>query len=731
MSRSIELAKKVGNILKNEGPKSLAKKSFSYVKATNARIQAKKYDGKIFKDVLFINGVNFNQLPHPPRYRVLHQLEQLRANNMDCDQRFFMELYPDLVRMYRAFIVYRAPYTEQLGEFIRLAKSLNKTVIYDIDDLVIDTKYTDTIKYLDTMSNEEREGYNQGVRDMQKTLKMCDAVITTTERMASELKHYCPIVFINRNTASEEMVRLSEDAYKELKNQVKPNQTVKMGYFSGSITHNDDFILIQPAVQQIMSEFQNVELHIVGLLDIPKEFEGFKERVIAHPFMDWKALPKLIGKMDINLAPLENNLFNEAKSENKWVEAALVRVPTVASNVGAFKKMMQQNLTGLLCDSTSDWYEALKLLITNPEVREELGQNAYRYCVKNCTTIYTGYPLKEFIKGIMNKNIAFVLPSLNISGGVMVAFEHAGILKRNGYDVTIINCDLDKRLWIDFSGERFPVIPRKYAKFKGSFDKAVSTAWFTNEFLEKYMNIHQRFYLVQGFETDFYEAEDPFKSHANKTYSPIAPMQFLTVSKWCQDWLKSRFEKDSRYVPNGLHRNNYLPVERDFSGKIRILIEGDCSMYYKNVDESFEVANRLPKDKFEIWYLTYNAEPKEWYQVDKFLSKVPFEKVSNVYKQCHILLKTSILESFSYPPLEMMATGGYVVAIPNDGNSEYLQNEKNCLLFESGHIQEGLNSILRICEDAELRNILYKNGLETADRHDWKNLEEDIVNLYR
>ena len=36
--------------------------------------------------------------------------------------------------------------------------------------------------------------------------------------------------------------------------------------------------------------------------------------------------------------------------------------------------------------------------------------------------------------------------------------------------------------------------------------------------------------------------------------------------------------------------------------------------------------------------------------------------------------KTSFLESFSYPPIEMMATGGYSVVVPNDGNREYLVN---------------------------------------------------------
>ena len=39
--------------------------------------------------------------------------------------------------------------------------------------------------------------------------------ITTTERLAEELSEYVPKVFINRNTASEEMLELSEKAIYE------------------------------------------------------------------------------------------------------------------------------------------------------------------------------------------------------------------------------------------------------------------------------------------------------------------------------------------------------------------------------------------------------------------------------------------------------------------------------------------------------------------------------------
>lgn len=48
-----------------------------------------------------------------------------------------------------------------------------------------------------------------------------------------------------------------------------------------------------------------------------------KKKIIVHPFMDYKKLPELISKMDINLAPLTESIFNEAKSEIKWIEASL------------------------------------------------------------------------------------------------------------------------------------------------------------------------------------------------------------------------------------------------------------------------------------------------------------------------------------------------------------------------------------------------------------------------
>ena len=139
----------------------------------------------------------------------------------------------------------------------------------------------------------------------------------------------------------------------------------------------------------------------------------------------------------------------------------------------------------------------------------------------------------------------------------MVALEHCKMLKEAGYDVTIINDDFDSSKWCEFRGVKFPVIPSRENLIIGSFDKAVATMWSTVKFLETYTNIKKRYYLVQNFETNFYEPNDPLRIEANQKYSPKVEVQFVTISKWCEEWLKEDYSRTSRYAPNGIHKEQF------------------------------------------------------------------------------------------------------------------------------------------------------------------------------
>ena len=78
----------------------------------------------VYKDVLFINGCA-PTVPHPPRYRVTHQREQLAANNISSDEVYYENLELELVRYYRVIVIFRCPYIDIVGEFIKKARELN------------------------------------------------------------------------------------------------------------------------------------------------------------------------------------------------------------------------------------------------------------------------------------------------------------------------------------------------------------------------------------------------------------------------------------------------------------------------------------------------------------------------------------------------------------------------------------------------------------------------------
>ena len=119
-------------------------------------------------------------------------------------------------------------------------------------------------------------------------LENCDGAITSTNQLQKELKKYQSKVLLNRNLASDELISISSQF---LKDYSQVSDVVKIGYFSGSISHNENFELIKPAIKQLLKKYSNVQLHIVGILDIPKDMKPFENQIVTHDYVGWDKLP--------------------------------------------------------------------------------------------------------------------------------------------------------------------------------------------------------------------------------------------------------------------------------------------------------------------------------------------------------------------------------------------------------------------------------------------------------
>lgn len=362
------------------------------VKIINQIIEEIKYDDQHHPQyILIIDGVE-NVLPQLTKYRVDNKVEQLISLGYNVKKVNVSAFDMKDAEFASHIIIYRATYNDTLAFLCSMAKKYHKPILYDIDDLVIDTKYTDRLSYTQQISASEKRNYDASVQSYGNMLKLCDGAITTTQKLKDELLNYQDLVLLNRNLANQELVEISSNHLHEH----DKSSVVKIGYFSGSITHNENFELIRSDLIKLLNEFNNIELHLVGYLDIPDDFKSFESRIVTHDFVDWHKLPELISKVDINLAPLVNSVFNEAKSEIKWLEAALVNVPTVASNIGAFKEMIIPEVTGILVDE--NWYVSLRNLIVTPEKRKKIAEQARTYVLENCTTDHHNDGLTIFLK---------------------------------------------------------------------------------------------------------------------------------------------------------------------------------------------------------------------------------------------------------------------------------------------------------------------------------------------
>ena len=330
--------------------------------------------------ILLIDGVE-NIIPQCTRYRVLNKAEQLRKHGFKVKVVNLSEFELTQAQNASHIIIYRSPISPELLRLCHLAKDYGKPFFFDIDDLVFDTLYTDQLSYTKGLPHHEKENYDANVRNYGYMLENCDGAITSTNQLQKELKKYQSKVLLNRNLASDELISISSQF---LKDYSHVSDVVKIGYFSGSISHNENFELIKPAIKQLLKKYSNVQLHIVGILDIPKDMKPFENQIVTHDYVDWDKLPVLISEVDINLAPLVDSIFNRAKSEIKWIEAALVKVPTVASKIGAFSDVVIDGETGLLA-TDDQWFDKLEALVLSPDLRQKLAESAYRAVLENCT----------------------------------------------------------------------------------------------------------------------------------------------------------------------------------------------------------------------------------------------------------------------------------------------------------------------------------------------------------
>ncbi|HNT53229.1 MAG TPA: glycosyltransferase family 4 protein [Anaerolineaceae bacterium] len=268
-------------------------------------------------------------------------------------------------------VLHRVPADRYVEKLIRLVHAHDGMVLYDTDDLIFDPSAFQWIHSPDFQDPIRVRVYQEEMCRQRQTLDRCDGVLVSTDYLAGLVRQLGKPVWVHRNAANFEMLANSRAASRR-----PADDRVVIGYASGTPTHNRDFALVAPALETILEEYSQTELWLIGYLDPPARLARFGARVRTVPPVNWRDLPALLAQLDINLAPLvPDNPFSQSKSEIKFMEAALVGVPTLASATDAFQFAISPGRNGLLVQHDADWFAGLQALM-DPDFRQVLGGRA-------------------------------------------------------------------------------------------------------------------------------------------------------------------------------------------------------------------------------------------------------------------------------------------------------------------------------------------------------------------
>jgi len=311
------------------------------------------------------------------RYRVYNPVQVINAAQGELSAGYFFladaDQFERIADSSDLLIICRARYSLRVNALITLFRSRGKKVIYDVDDLVFDADHAHLVAAtieLDLQGDSDPgwDGWFAYIARIGAAARLCDGCIATNTYLAERLSAFTgKPAKVMPNFINREQMRVSDWVFEEKANfGFVGDGRFHIGYFSGSPTHRKDFALASGAIESVMKRHAHVWLTVAGYMTVERFDPSLRHRIEHLPFTDYVNLQRAIGAVELNVVPLQNNVFTNCKSELKYFEAGVVGTPTVATPTFTYSQCITHGENGLLA-MAHEWEEALESVILDTE----------------------------------------------------------------------------------------------------------------------------------------------------------------------------------------------------------------------------------------------------------------------------------------------------------------------------------------------------------------------------
>lgn len=556
-------------------------------------------------------------LPQCLRYRVEQKLEQLEHAGIQVE--YFpwrdAKLAKSALHFAHVVIFYRVPALPDLIETIEYAKSINKVVFYEIDDLIFNAKeYPDPLaSYGGQVDEAQYRGLMRGTTLFHEAMALCDYGIASTPALAQEIGQVVQTktCFVHRNALDSLNYNFVELEIPKIKRDY-----VSIFYGSGTKAHNADFeTLAAPAIAKILQQHPQVRLTLMGYLVLPKILLPYQEQIDKVDLIkDVEIYWEFLCQADINIAMLLPTAVNNCKSELKWFEAGCLGVPSVVSNTATYLEVLNDGVDALIASTPQDWYVHLKTLVDRPELRQKIGQAARERVWQEYSLPAMAKNIKQIIMaGIEQETklgklkprttkqklliVNVFYPPQSIGGATRIVKDNVDVLQANygdQYEISIFTTDDGNRNpyeILEYSHEGIKVTKVSSPMIEGMDWEYQNPQMF--EIFSQYLKFNQpdliHFHCIQRLTASVLEAAAekniPYLVTAHDAWW-ISDHQFLVNEKGIEcDYNQNDpvvTAHDTKNIAKALKRKRYLKKFLDQASGVLAVSEAFTEIYRQN-----------------------------------------------------------------------------------------------------------------------------------------------------
>ncbi|MFM7216089.1 MAG: hypothetical protein ACKO3H_14545, partial [Verrucomicrobiota bacterium] len=219
-------------------------------------------------------------------------------------------------------------------------------------------------------------------------------------------------------------------------------------------------------------------------------------------------------------------------------------------------------------------------------------------------------------------------------------------------------------------------------------------SWWESLLWASQIPAHRFVWICQSIEEFFPEPEDGAARIRAVVPYLLRGIDVIAVSPWVQAILQARFGTESHLIPNQLPSDidwSAARRDRDWSAKrspadCTVVVEGNA-MRFKGIPASVNTCNRLGFGRKVLLVAGggLNDQFRREIEFDgwRVFQNLPRAEVIRQMAEADILLRTSLLDSFGFAPLEMMVTGGLVMVQHYQGAPGLCEHGGNSVCFSS------------------------------------------------